>query len=708
MSADDGGMIEYINYMKDPKEYKELRLLGTKKFGELYLMEQHARPGAAAGGEKLVAQRSPQTEDGKVQQALREVEMFIKMRPHPAFCSFKGFFAQPTAVLMEYLPNGTLKQMLTKVWRGEDVPNWTPTVRAKVIFGLAAALMHLHAHNAIHRYITLSSILFDDKWEPRLTDFGFAKVTMDSGVNQTVMSEKGEEDDVIFMAPEMLTDTRQSYSNKVDVFAYGQVLYALVTGLSPVPEAMKAERNTFKKQRLLVDGVRAKIPDGVAEAVATLITNCWDREPGLRPEFGAIVRDLFRYDQPLIPGVDMDEYMEYRMRIIAETSKTPEFLEQVPNPDDEQKFRDVEALAKSGDIRSLISMGRMYEKGQGCEANEERAFQCYSQAAEKGNPIGMYNTAIALLNGIGTPRNPTAAVEWLRRAVDTKKLPSHADLAYAWCLEEGKGIAKNTDEALSIYSRLSQPPLELRDAMHGQARILEAMGRGEEAKTWYVRAGDKGCDKAASDLAVMLLMGKSVPQDIPEGLRRLKMAAERSLPMANHNLGVVYEKGLYGERQDIDKAKVCYKAAAKGGEVLGVLKYTSILFREAAKMEEGPARTDTEKNAANVLRWSLEQQQQRHTVVLYNVGKLKIDGRGLERDVQGGIKLMLESAKKSDGWMAAMYLGNLYANGNDGLGVRQNVTNARNSFNRALAIGRELRDDKIIADAQAALDRLPK
>ena len=705
MSADDS-VVDYLDYMMDASKYrpapvagapeKKPGLLGTKRFGELYLMES-----TDPTHEKVVAQRAP--EEGRAQQVFREVEMFIKMRPHPAFCGFKGFFPQPTAVILEYLPNGTLNHMLEKIWKGEPDPHWTPTLRAKIIFGLAAGLMHLHAHNGVHRYITLSSILFDAKWEPRLTDFGFAKITVETNATQTVIAATNDYE-LVFMAPEMLSDTRASYSNKVDVYAYGQLLYAVVTGLSPVPEEVKTAKGEFQKQRRLVeDCARAKIPDDVDEAVRTLITNCWSPTPDQRPEFSVIVRDLLAYDQPLIPGVDMDEYMAYRMRIMEATSRPPDFTEAGPNPADEQKFQDVSRRAEAGDVMSLITMGRMYEKGQGCEANPERAFECYHQAAERGNPIGMYNTGTAFLQGIGTKRNAKTAVEWYRRAADTRKLPA-ADLAYALCLEEGRGIDKNIDEALSIYERLSQAPHEMRDAMHGQARILEEMGRGADARVWYQRAGDKGCDQAASDLAVMLLLGKSVPEDIPEGIRLLKMAAGRSLPMANYNLGHIYETGKYGEVKDVNQARKCYEAAAKGGSILGILRLTSMMFRDAAGMPEGPDRTAEEEKAARILLWGLE--QERHTIILHNVAKLKIEGRGMPRDVQGGIRLMSESARKSDGWMAAMYLGNLFETGREDLGVPPSPDNARNSFRRAIDIGRELKKDNVVADAEAALARL--
>ena len=44
-----------------------------------------------------------------------------------------------------------------------------------------------------------------------------------------------------------------------------------------------------------------------------------------------------------------------------------------------------EALAKKGDARALAMMGVLYQKGQGVEADLNKAADFYAQAADKGN-----------------------------------------------------------------------------------------------------------------------------------------------------------------------------------------------------------------------------------------------------------------------------------------------------------------------------------
>ncbi|KAL6001664.1 hypothetical protein ACLOJK_007404 [Asimina triloba] len=112
-----------------------------------------------------------------------------------------------------------------------------------MIVGVARGLLYLHEGSPsciIHRHISASNILLDDKWAPKVTDFGMAKLFPEdqTGVNTRVAGTKVMVQitrlmDLSFassgyMAPEYAMHGQLSV--KADVFSYGVVVLELITG----------------------------------------------------------------------------------------------------------------------------------------------------------------------------------------------------------------------------------------------------------------------------------------------------------------------------------------------------------------------------------------------------------------------------------------------------------------------------------------------
>lgn len=130
-------------------------------------------------------------------------------------------------LVYKHMVNGSLRDCLHEVPQ-EHKLDWT--TRLKIGIGAARGLAWLH-HSCnpriIHRNISATSILLDEEYEPRITDFGLARLMnpVDTHISTFINGDFG---DVGYVAPEYIRTLVATL--KGDVYSFGAVLLELVTG----------------------------------------------------------------------------------------------------------------------------------------------------------------------------------------------------------------------------------------------------------------------------------------------------------------------------------------------------------------------------------------------------------------------------------------------------------------------------------------------
>ncbi len=149
---------------------------------------------------------------------------------------------------------------------------------------VAAAVAHAHAAGVLHRDMKPSNILLDEKDEPRVADFGLAKVMDGAWAVAFTGALCGSP---AYMPPEQADAALGPLGPAVDVYGMGAVLYELVTGRAPFAGSTVAAVLDLVRHRDPLSP-RALNPSVPAD-LENIILQCLRKEPNRRY---ASARDL--------------------------------------------------------------------------------------------------------------------------------------------------------------------------------------------------------------------------------------------------------------------------------------------------------------------------------------------------------------------------------------------------------------------------------
>ena len=96
---------------------------------------------------------------------------------------------------------------------------------ARLVASIADGMQAAHDAGVIHRDLKPQNILVDDTDQPKVTDFGLARLSEDSFLSRT-----GEVGGTLhYMSPEQVTGRRNVLDHRTDVFSLGVLLYEFLT-----------------------------------------------------------------------------------------------------------------------------------------------------------------------------------------------------------------------------------------------------------------------------------------------------------------------------------------------------------------------------------------------------------------------------------------------------------------------------------------------
>jgi serine/threonine protein kinase/tetratricopeptide (TPR) repeat protein len=260
------------NYIIPNNELNYEKKVGKGAFGEVFKGVWRREPVAIK--RLLISNLSSDVE----KDFIHEAGIMARMRSdYIVFLKGIVLDSQPYCLVMSWMPNGSLYEVL----HSDTALPWT--MRKRIAEDISKGLSFLHYENIIHRDVKSLNVLLDEHMRAKLSDFGLSKVKVETK-SKTAYGQETAKGSIRWMAPELF-GLRPRYSLKSDIYAYGMVVWELVTRKIPYEDVTSDAE--------IRDGVRGgereDIPSRCPTAFEKLIKWCWGQEPNARPTADEIV-----------------------------------------------------------------------------------------------------------------------------------------------------------------------------------------------------------------------------------------------------------------------------------------------------------------------------------------------------------------------------------------------------------------------------------
>ncbi|KAK4255410.1 hypothetical protein QN277_008413 [Acacia crassicarpa] len=200
-------------------DFSDANKLGRGGYGSVY-------KGILPGEQYIAVKRLSNVSSQGLKEFKNEVVLISKLQ-HRNLVKLRGYCitGDEKILLYEYLPNKSLDTFLFNPTRSL-ILDWQ--MRFDIILGVVRGMLYLHQDSrlrVIHRDLKTSNILLDEEMNPKISDFGLARIFGNKEImanTERIVGTYG------YMAPEYALDGLLSM--KSDVFSFGVVVLEIISG----------------------------------------------------------------------------------------------------------------------------------------------------------------------------------------------------------------------------------------------------------------------------------------------------------------------------------------------------------------------------------------------------------------------------------------------------------------------------------------------
>ncbi|XP_049934071.1 chitin elicitor receptor kinase 1 [Nymphaea colorata] len=291
ITVDKSVEFTYEELAEATNDFSMANKIGQGGFGAVYYAELR--------GEQAAVKRMEMESSSSTESFLAELKVLTRVH-HVNLVRLIGYCTDRALFLVyEYIDNGNLSQHL----HGTAGRPLSFSERVQIALDSARGLEYIHEHTVpvyIHRDIKSANILIDKRFHGKVADFGLAKLTEVGGasLNTRLVGTFG------YMPPEYARFG--DVSTKIDVYAFGVVLYELISakeavlrtgasttetkGLVAMFDNAFAEANPKENLKKLVDPrLGDSYPIDSVYKMAELGKLCTQESPQDRPPMRSVV-----------------------------------------------------------------------------------------------------------------------------------------------------------------------------------------------------------------------------------------------------------------------------------------------------------------------------------------------------------------------------------------------------------------------------------
>ncbi|XP_069564159.1 receptor-interacting serine/threonine-protein kinase 3 [Brachyistius frenatus] len=226
-------------------------------------------------------------DDGSSSSLLHEVDM-MRQGSNPHVIQVLGVFkgrppssasSAQLGLVMEFMEKGSLASLQNTL---QGPPPWPLAFRLTHQVALGVNFLHSLSPPLLHLDLKPSNVLLDSFLNAKLTDFGLAKFYQ--SVSRGSKKKSEECGTSSYMPPEAF-DMSYTPSRASDIYSYGILLWSIVTGKPPYPNA----KTTLVRLRIpegdrpSLEKIRCQAGVAGLTTLMELMKRCWEENPNRRP-----------------------------------------------------------------------------------------------------------------------------------------------------------------------------------------------------------------------------------------------------------------------------------------------------------------------------------------------------------------------------------------------------------------------------------------